>query len=371
MLENLFPNADDFDEMAEHLASIAYALGEEVDVSDWRGIQKAVQLGVAPTVFPIGTQLTDANNRTYIVVAHNHFKTAHIKDAPTMTLMLKDVLSFKAPYDVMEAFYRTDAELPPANYLVTLPYTVGERAAGTYSVTIDTTLPAGTTLHFPFGADDGAFTVEAHHYPSNTYYGEFDMSLGSNGISLGTLGVELNHTHRVFYGSNNYKESAIRQYLNSNAIESGIWVSQTKYDRPAAWLSDSYGFLRNLDSGLRDILVEVIVPCSTNDTFESPDSTTKAGETYTVIDKVFLPSANELGYYSNGIVNDSTTLPYFNKVDNAMRIKYHNDTPVKYWTRSPEGRTSFSVGIINGNGAVDFARANDTECYITPMFNIG
>ncbi len=377
MFENFFPNADDFDEMAEHLASIAYALGGQVDVSTWSGIQKAVRLGIAPTVLPVGTQLmvshSEYGDKRYTVVAHNHFKNAKDSDAPTMTLMCDEVLPPLLQFDSDEAFYYIDHyqyNLRAGTYNITLPYALGEWEAGTYYFELTNDLPEGTSLYFADYPGSPLLQIIAYHYPTRTSYGAYNITMGDKGTSLGTFVVDLNHPHRTVYGSNNYKESPIRQFLNSTS-ESGNWTSQTKYDRPPNWVSLVDGFLKGLDAELRDTLVEVIVPCSANNTFESPDSDTKAGESYTVIDTVFLPSATELGCVSNTVTSDSATLPYFKGSSNAMRIKYDaNNTPRWYWTRSPEGRTSFSMGIIDGAGKLMGRSAIDGS-YVSPMFNIG
>ena len=74
------PNKDQWQKMNEHLSNIAGALGTEIDVSTWAGVQKAVRAGVAPTLFPIGTQFsvdhTVYGTRLYDVVAHDYFKSA-------------------------------------------------------------------------------------------------------------------------------------------------------------------------------------------------------------------------------------------------------------------------------------------------------
>ena len=387
MIENYFPNAEDFDEMADHLASIAYALGRQVDVSDWRGVQDAVKKGLAPTIFPIGTQLM-VNHSTYgdvpyTVVAHNHFKNAQSKDAPTMTLMCQKVLlpsnlsSSYAPvpvsYDAPEAFYRAEKELRDEIYNVTVPYTVGELEAGTYNFSlVDSDMqayPIGTRLCLTTIAD-GSPIVELYHYESNSYLGDAHLTKGDKGISLGTFGVELNHLHRVLYGSNNYSESAIRHYLNNEAAKPTKHILHGEYDVPAGWINTNDGFIYGLDSGLRDSIVEVIVPCTTNDTFESPNSDTVVGEPYTLVDKVFLPSATELGYNVGNSATNSAVLPYFKNATNEVRIRYYNDVPRRYWTRTPENRNAFGVVCAGIDGAMTNIQASNSSG-IVPMFNIG
>ena len=374
MIENYFPNAEDFDEMADHLDAIAHALGEQVDVSDWSGIQKAVKLGIAPKIFPIGTRLTVNHSKygdmEYTVVAHNHFKNAQSKDAPTMTLMSNNVLPPLIQFDSGEAFYQTDTEMLAGKYGFTIPYTIGEWKAGNYYFTLYDTLPAGASFYFGSTPDEVAMQILVENFSTSTYYTMLHASLGNGDTNLGTFGVELNHTHRIYYGSNNYKESAIRQVLNSTS-QAGDWKPQTKYDHYPNWVELTDGFLNGLDSGLRDTIVDVVVPCSANNTFESPDSETTVGGAYTVIDKVFLPSANELGCFGNTISNDSDTLPYFKNASNDMRIKYDkNSTPRFYWTRTPENNTSFGMEIINEGGKATGRKAIEGS-YVAPIFNIG
>ena len=57
MSKVMFPNSAQFDEMNVNLAKIAKAVGGQVDVSTWAGVQRAVRMGIAPDIFPIGTQL--------------------------------------------------------------------------------------------------------------------------------------------------------------------------------------------------------------------------------------------------------------------------------------------------------------------------
>ena len=69
--------------------------------------------------------------------------------------------------------------------------------------------------------------------------------------SLGTADgktTNMNHSHRIRYGSNNWVESAMRQYLNSDKAAGSVWTPQTKFDRPPSWNANTAGFMNGLDA---------------------------------------------------------------------------------------------------------------------------
>ena len=143
------PNASQFDLMNENLAKIANAIASDIDTSTWAGIQKAVRAGVAPDLFPIGTQLPvnhGGKQYLYDVVAHDYFKSAHDKNAHTMTIMCHDVMD-KLQFDAREAFYcfedEEGAELGEGTYNFTLANTYGSWEKGTYQFTLTSSVPVG------------------------------------------------------------------------------------------------------------------------------------------------------------------------------------------------------------------------------------
>lgn len=335
------PNKDQWQKMNEHLSNIAGALGTQIDVSTWEGVQKAVRAGVATELFPIGTQLKVNHSvygeRLYDVVAHDYFKSVHNEDAHTMTLMCHDPISL-VQYDGSEAFYYADNELPAGTYNFTIDSAYGSWTTGTYQFTLTKALPKGGQLciNGDIGAAMTARKVNSYASRTTTEISEsVAITLGNSGINLGTFGIELNHSHRVSSGSNNYKESAIRQFLNSSAEAGSVWTPQTKFDRPPDWASSVPGFTNGFDSDFLNIVGKVIVPCAANAIYESPDSTTVAGQKYTVADKFYLASQAEiLGTFADTVVDDSTRFPYYEGAANIDCIKYGDGFAVYWWTRS-------------------------------------
>ena len=353
-----FPNSAQFDIMNEHLAQIAKGLHFNVDTSTWKGIQRAVRTGVAPDVLPIGTQLTVSHSVygecVVDVVAHDHYESVHDPKAHSMTLMFHEPIPGEQSFDGREAFFRADVTLPAGTYHFTLDTTYSSWAAGTYQFTTTNNILAGEHLTL----SNAYLTVPLTSYSVNhfssasatTLVASYPITSGNSGTNLGTFGRELNHVQRVALGSNNYKESAIRQYLNSSATTSGWWQPQTPFDRVPSPLLTS-GFVSGFNDEFLACVGKVIVPCATNGAYESPNSTTSPNEMYTVTDKFYLASQVEIfGTSSTATPDLSQQFPYFKDATNADRIKYKNGSAAPWWTRSALNTVPYSNKIVDYKG---------------------
>lgn len=369
MTKIYLPHAEQFDSMNENLAKIANALCSNIDITSWAGIQKVVRVGVAPALIPVGTQLAVNHSvygtHLYDVVAHNYFKSAHDESAHSMTLLCHDVVT-SIPYDAQEAFYYADEGLSGGTYNFTHEK-FGEWGAGTYQFTLGSSVPKGG--HLVIAGDPSKSPlgrVEAYD-SSGALCGEADIILGNGGTSLGTCGVELNHIHRSIYGSNNYKESAIRQYLNSSGDFS--WKPQTKFDRSPSEYPQR-GFLGGLDSELQLVIAEVIVPCVASNLYESPDSSVTKSTQYTVRDKVYLVSQKEITGNTLDTFEDGTSrFTYYESATSADLIKYQNGGAVNWRTRSPGTAAADRVRLITSDGSARYYGANHWVG-IAPCFTI-
>ena len=360
-----FPNSGQFDKMNENLEKIAKAVGSQVDISTWGGIQKAVRAGIAPDILPVGTQLLVHHNvygdRLYDVVAHNYFKSVHNENAPTMTLLSHDNIA-TAQFDSPEAFYYADAELPAGTYNFTLATAYSSWAAGTYQFTLTQALPKGGQLAISGYADAAMTSRQVRAYASRTTTAVTEsvaITSGNAGTSLGTFGEELNHSHRVSYGSNNYKESAIRQFLNSPSAAGSVWTPQTKFDRPPSWMTSLAGFAGGFEDDFLSVIGEVVVPCAANNTYESPDSTVVKNTKYTVTDKFYLASQREIfGTTSDTVADDSVLFPYYEGATNADRIKYRDGSAATWWLRSAHSWVARLVRIVSSDGSLSSHNAD-------------
>lgn len=176
---------------------------------------------------------------------------------------------------------------------------------------------------------------------------------GNGGTNLGTFGEQLNHAHRVSYGSNNYKESAMRQFLNSSAAAGSVWTPQTKFDRPPSWLTTTAGFVAGLSQEFLAVVGDVVLPCSANNTYEAPDSTVVKNTKYTLNEKFYLPSQREVfGVNSDIVADDSVLLPFYDGATAADRIKYRDGSAVDWWFRTPYSLAAYTVRRVSSDGTV-------------------
>ena len=93
----------------------------------------------------------------------------------------------------------------------------------------------------------------------------------------------------IRYGYNNYKKSAIRQWLNSDAEKNQNWWTAQHDDdvTPDSTYTNKPGWLRGFPAEWRAIFKKVRVKAAAN-------TVTDGGETDTMYDKFFLPSVEEM-----------------------------------------------------------------------------
>lgn len=156
-----------------------------------------------------------------------------------------------------------------------------------------------------------------------------------------------NHNDRVNYGSNNYMESAIRQYLNGTA--NGWWSPQTKWDlRPSNY--SGVPFKHGIDPAFLDILStpeDLIWKDNTNGTYGNTGS-------HSITDKFFLlcskdvnfstdadESSNALDLFKGGLAAADNT-----EAQNNLRKKIVGSSYGYWWLRTANrGYVNFAIGV--------------------------
>lgn len=357
------PTSEQMDTMNGHLAMIAAAVGSQVDVSTWAGIQKAVRLGIAPDVLPVGTQLqvkhSTYGTRLFNVVAHDYLKNVNNPDGHTMTIMQHDLLP-GTQFDAPEAFYYADKQLAAGTYYFNSVDAYDQWLMGTYKFTLAKAVPAGGQLcitgQYPYQGDlTKASVVSYSSRTSTTVLETAAITTDSGGTNLGTWGKDsLNHIHRIAYGSNNYKESAIRQFLNSSAAAGSVWTPQTKFDRPPSWVSTLDGYKKGFDQDFLAAICPVILPCAANNKFEAPDSTITMNTKYALHDEFYLASAKEVFNKNWDVADDTVVFPFYDGATDADRIKYRDGSAADWWLRTPASGNAYGVRLVSTDGTLSY-----------------
>lgn len=374
---------------------VLQALG---DVSSWEMVQQLVQQGLGPVAFPVGTRFkthhTEYGDIIWDVAAHNHHKKPGDPDAPTMTLLMHHCI-YGRQIDANELLWANtgDSALAAGAYNFTLyKGSNGGKTYedGTYQFTTTKPIPAGggwthnkvgifyanTADYKPENITSGAVTT--YDAAGTVLESGLAVTAGSDGTALGTasnaktdcvntIGT-FNSIMRRAYGSNNWAESAARQWLNSSAAANGWWQRQTIFDMVPSY-ADKAGFLAGLDPDFVDALGAVDITTARNTIYEMGDT---LGGSYTTRDKLFLPSMTEIGFGSNDSAAEGSVLPLYDGATQVDRIKYDQaaQTTARYWwLRSPIPWEADKVRIVSPSGELNSFSATlgcgqEAECVI-------
>ena len=212
---------------------------------------------------------------------------------------------------------------------------------------------------FPWGYNLQSSTIKISTYESRTSTTAIESNISVTEGANGTALTPTNHTHRIRYGSNNWQQSALRQWLNSNADAGGVWTPKTIYDRPPTWAASEAGFRNGLDADFLAVTGAVKKRTALN-------TITDGGGYIDTEETFFLPSRGEIGSTNEGGINEGVPYQYYedmlvNGVRNdgelPARIKYLGGSPRSVWLRSPDVgyaryvRSVYTSGAVNGNSA--------------------
>jgi len=359
------------DTLNEIMEGILVAQGGSVKPSSWADVQQLVRLGLHKKVFSIGDQLTcqkDGATLTFDVIGIDHDTPADPQFTHSMTLCLHNIYQ-GVQFDQKEAFYAAATELPAGTYHIT----IGEHpwyaaAVGkTYQFTLAHALPENGQIVFNNAYNVAFSTVSTYATGADTTAIEtVSVTEGSGGTGLGTINNAgtpadgINSIQRAFFGSNNYKESAIRQWLNSNKAAGSVWTQTTKFDRKPDWGATLKGWMNGLDSDFLNVIGKTTINVSRN-------TVTDGGGYDTLKDKFFLLSRENVfaGREISG-VDEGGAYPYYSNYSDhgsastgadSNRVKYNGSSASWWWLRSPTGGYAYNPRSVGGDGYVSYSGA--------------
>ena len=353
--------------LAAKITGMGNAIAALTTGSTWEGVQKIVQSGAGAALYPIGTQfrVEDSDNGEILLDVVDHrtvLDPADNTEKPAMFLLMHSVI-YSKQFDAVEALFYAEEGLAAGTYHFTIQnYDASYGGDKTYQFTLTQALPAGgqIVLDWPYNVQLLGRSVKT--YASTTATVQIEaavLSEGTGGTDLGTTdgtAENLNHIHRARYGSNNYKESAIRQWINSAAVANAWWAPTNIFDRPASY-ANLPGLLHGMDSEFLAVVKAITIPCKTNNTYELPEWTKDTA--YTVEDRFWLASRDEMGFGVERVAEGSVLASY-NGAGNTDRIKYdvsNGSTARLWWLRSPYPGLAGSARYVYTDGSLSYINA--------------
>lgn len=312
--------------------AIAAAKAVELAATGLSGAQMRalVRTGDAPKVLYPGDLITAGwtwEGTTYpmrMAVAHHYTGAddAHplkeLGDGRTgncMDLQFIDALPITFPFDTKQAFYNNPELMSAGQYTFTVSVSKiwGTGAFGTkgqfpYTFTLAEDVPADSQWLWNASDSSGITKIDIYAPYDGALLQTVTVAAGGTGTSIGTISElatgDFNTWARGCEGSNFWKDSAMRAWLNSDSTD---WDSRrTRFTRKHP-MAGKPGFLAGLEQSIRDGMASVKVKTE-------PHQTDGAAPVETV-DMVRLPSSIERyfdsylrqsteGFKAEGIVFD-------------------------------------------------------------------
>ena len=337
-------------------------------------------MGLGATLFPVGYEFTTTDSDTgvsivWAVRGHDHHTPANSRLTHSMTLEMKYVYSnasgsYKSlQYDAQEALYYAEDGLAAGTYHFTVANQAWYAADNgkTFQFTLAQAVPAGgqVVVSATYNQALEGKSIRTYASPSSTAAIETTtLTEGSAGADLGTTNGagNVNHFHRIVFGSNNYAQSAARQWLNGAATAGSVWTPTNKFDRAPSWAATYNGFMHGLPADFLAVVEPAVIPCRTNGVFEcaSLDGTEfTINQVYELKDKFFLLSRPEIyGTWDSTTYKDGELLDYYDGLTNTERKKYDNGGTVRLaWLRSPSPSSANYARIVSTDGSLGSSNA--------------
>lgn len=273
--------------------------------------------------------------------------------AKVVTLCTHDVLPEAVQFEPVQA----------------LMYCENGLAAGSYTFkwdskqcyfTLTQAIPAGGQLR---ATDSEYQTYESQSAIAHIESGTVSTDVIDGAINLGQTGAgSLNHYERVTRGSNNFGESGILQWLNSDSPVGASLPRLTKFSRP--YVLSKAGFKAGLDVDFLACIQDTVWKCNANNNYECPASLggiAQKSAPYTVTAKFALASATEIFGEYGGVADGSTTWDLYTGAETTDRIKYYNNVARGWLLRSPFYANTHNISYVNNSGNFSIGGSNSNQ----------
>ncbi len=332
-------------------------------VQTWAEFKHLCQLGTIKKYFSVGDQLKCQKGGKDLL-----WDIVHIGEntdgSNYVILQTHNCLDDTMPFDEREAIFKAPAELPAGTYHFKTPLTgvtdtdwTDPKKSGwskTWQFTTTKAVPKGGIITFEnitnYNVDIATRKIVTRAAPeSDANIETLSLTEGTAGTDLATLGT-VNHAQRVCYGYNRWRDSDIRQWLNSDA-EAGKWWSQRNdFDTRITTMYGAAGFMHGLDEDFRAVITKSKITTNTN-------KITEDGSNDTTYDYFFLPTMKNLNAGDQDSANPEDTViwDYYQKFRQDGKTGENSERDPNrlkgkstggylwWWERSPNAGRAYSV----------------------------
>lgn len=340
---------------------MAIASGKDSEVTTWKEIRANVRNGLGEILYPVGTKF----------VIYKYANGATKSGTPVK--------------------YYLDAVGHNKHFLIRH----GERTAN-YSMTLQFHELLNDSIQFDAAENQYGISLDTSVVPWKTYYSDTSGTVVTNPTgNPHTNGYyEKNDTSqypRSTYGSNNWRHSAIRKWLNADkGVAAGLWwAASTPFDKTPDYSSGLpfQALLADNDEGADATLLDVIGPVTIRtilNTIKNPDNSdyyldADASGQYAVAsrlaydvteDTFFLPTTKEI-HCSTYNEEGGVLLQYYDKFSdyaspisawgsadtNLLKHKQNSSSAAHWWLRSAHTDFASSAMVVYSGGAVSDSHA--------------
>ena len=346
------PRESTMQRIAQSLDMIAFSNAADLqNISTWKQISGIVKNGYAQKIFDFGDQFIETWRDTASGTDYdypfrvNHFENVELENGevvPGMYLQAHYAHPFEVQFSQARAFLRCPEGLAAGTYNIKLGSNWGTHAkADTYwNFTLTQDVPArGRLAGFIQMPDVASSNWKVISYAADaiTKLETVAVASGQEGTDLGTLNINtrngnLNSMEETACGCNRWKTSALRQYLNSDALKGKWWTPQDEWDIAPDQLATKDGFLCGLSQEMIQSLKTVKVVTYAN-------TVQDGGEIDVTYDKVFIPSLEQM-YVNPQITGEGTVHEYWKRRSGATSPLAQYGTYPNMITYAVENHTS-------------------------------
>ena len=371
------------------LHKIALAITGRGGTSSWEDLQVLAKSGVARDYLELGQVFTFKRDSVDIpcfvvdFIDNNKNGSIKIKSNNLQHGIIFHTIDniYSLQFDEREAFYHAADGLSAGDYC----FKLGEHSwaladvGKTFYFHLDNAVPAGGQLVWKQSYDTTLEGASIDVFDSgNDFTANETVTMSSTEIvgatDLGTINNtsngNFNSYQRALLGNNRWKESAIRQHLNSDAAAGSVWTPQNHWDRPPSWKDSTKGFMNGLETLFTNYVADVEI-----DTYRN--TVCDGGGLDTTEDKFFLAGKNELFFPQEGADNgvpfelykQESISPTAHTGSDPIRVKKTSGSASHWWMRSPYVGYAHSVRHVTPLGENDSTSAHGS-LGVVPAFVI-